>query len=241
MNDAKEESIKSKFAVRYQQELTQINNGLTKKGGIKKKEKVWERIGRIKQKYPGINKHYQIDVIANDKGNATEIQWKQNPISAREGKYLLRTNLDEKNEHTQWMIYNTIREIESTFRTLKTDLDLRPIYHKNDDSTMAHLHLGILAYWLVNTIRHQLKKHDINSDWSEIVRIGNTQKIITTSGQNTFDEVVSVRKSSEPEEKLKQLFDILKTSHKPIKKIKSVVHKHPPRKTQPPRFHLLSG
>jgi len=37
-------------------------------------------------------------------------------------------------------------------------LDLRPIYHKNDDATIAHIHLGLLAYWLVNTIRYQLKK-----------------------------------------------------------------------------------
>jgi transposase len=80
---------------------------------------------------------------------------------------------------------NTIREIENAFRTLKTDLDLRPIYHKNDDATMAHLHLGIFAYWLVNTVRYQLKKNGINSCWKEIVRIGNTQKVITTSGTNT--------------------------------------------------------
>jgi hypothetical protein len=39
---------------------------------------------------------------------------------------------------------NIIREIEDSFRTLKTDLDLRPIYHKTDVSTMAHLHLGLL-------------------------------------------------------------------------------------------------
>jgi len=70
---------------------------------------------------------------------------------------------------------NTIREIENAFRTLKTDLDLR----------MAHLHFGILAYWLVNTVRYQLKKNGINSCWKEIVRIGNTQKVITTSGTNT--------------------------------------------------------
>src|SRR5690606_22316629 len=48
----KEESMKSKFALRYVQDMTQINTNLTKKGGIKKKEKVWERIGRVKQKYP---------------------------------------------------------------------------------------------------------------------------------------------------------------------------------------------
>ncbi len=67
--------------------------------------------------------------------------------------YLLRTNLNEKEEQTQWKIYNTIREIEYTFRVLKTGLDLRPIYHKTDVASMAHLHLGLLAYWVVNTIR----------------------------------------------------------------------------------------
>ena len=45
-----------------------------------------------------------------------------------------------------------IDEIESTFRTLKTDLDLRPIYHKRDDAAMEHLNLGLLACWVVNTM-----------------------------------------------------------------------------------------
>ena len=92
------------------------------------------------------------------------------------GIYFLRINLEDTGEALEWMIYNTIREIESTFRTLKADLDLRPIYHKNDDATMAHLHLGLLAYWLVNTIRHQLKQSDINDDWKEIKRKTSTQK-----------------------------------------------------------------
>jgi hypothetical protein len=48
--------------------------------------------------------------------------------------------------------------VEATFKVLKTDLDLRPIYRKTDDVSMAHLHLGLLAYWVVNTVRHQLKK-----------------------------------------------------------------------------------
>ncbi|MDP3360043.1 MAG: transposase [Lutibacter sp.] len=79
-------------------------------------------------------------------------------INENLGVYFVRTNLQPKDEQTLWSIYNTIREIESTFRTLKTDLDLRPIYYKNDESTMAHLHLGLLAYWLVNSIRYQLKQ-----------------------------------------------------------------------------------
>lgn len=72
------------------------------------------------------------------------------------GVYFIRTDLQMEDESVLCDICNTIREIESSFRTLKIDLDLRPNYHRNDDSTMAHLHLGLLAYWLVNTLRHQL-------------------------------------------------------------------------------------
>ena len=70
------------------------------------------------------------------------------------GIYFLRTSLDEKDEKTLWTIYNIISEIEYTFRVLKTDLDLRPIYHKTDEASMALIHLGLLAYWLVATIRY---------------------------------------------------------------------------------------
>jgi len=49
---------------------------------------------------------------------------------------------------------------------------------------MAQLHLGLLAYWMVNTIRHQLKAKEINIDWKEIVRIANIQKMITTKAKN---------------------------------------------------------
>lgn len=92
------------------------------------------------------------------------------------------------------MIYNIIREIESTFRVLKTDLDLRPIYHKNDTSAMAHLHLGLLAYWLVNTIRYQLKQSGINDDRKEIKRKASTQKSILTIARNTYDTILHIKR-----------------------------------------------
>ncbi|MDR1897877.1 MAG: hypothetical protein LBR10_13915 [Prevotellaceae bacterium] len=78
------------------------------------------------------------------------------------GVYFLKTTIIPKetkeaetketkyDESDIWTIYNCIREIESGFRCMKSDLDLRPIFHKRDESSMAHLHLGMLVYWLVN-------------------------------------------------------------------------------------------
>jgi transposase len=60
-----------------------------------------------------------------------------------------------------WEIYNTVREIESTFRCLKTDLDIRPVFHQKDINSEAHLFIGILAYQLVHAIREELKTDEI--------------------------------------------------------------------------------
>ncbi|HEX8678076.1 MAG TPA: IS1634 family transposase [Segetibacter sp.] len=243
--ERKETGMRNQFEQRFEEALQSIHKGVHSKGGVKKADKVHQRIGRAKERYPSVQQYYIIDVSVDEKTKVvTEITWKKDEArhtdkSDNSGIYFLRTNLNVSDEVIVWNIYNTIREIENTFRTLKTDLDLRPIYHKNDDATMAHLHLGLLAYWLVNTVRHQLKSKNINSCWSEIVRIGNTQKVITTTGKNTLDQLVSTRKCSEPNENLKAIFDILKTNYQPFRKRKSVVHKPPPRKIKSQQVRLL--
>ncbi len=133
--------------------------------------------------------------------------------------------LKEPDETMLWTFYNIIREIEYTFRVLKTDLDLRPIFHQNDDSTLAHLNLGLLEYGLVNTFRYQLKQKNITSSCRETVRIMNTQKYVTTIAQNKQDEFIIIRKSSEPETKAQQIYDALQYKSTPFIRKKSVVLK----------------
>lgn len=243
----KENGMKNQFEQRFEEELQKIHTAIHRKGGIKKTGKVHQRIGRVKEKYPSVGQYYNIAVTEDEATNlATEISWQKDQAKYNDkinnlGIYFLRTNLPVQDEVVVWNIYNTIREIENAFRTLKTDLDLRPIYHKNDDATMAHLHLGILAYWVVNTVRHQLKSSKIHSNWSEIVRIGNTQKVITTAGTNTHNKIITVRKCSEPTEQLKNIYDILQIRHQPFTKRKSVVHKLEHKKNETQQYRLFQS
>lgn len=226
-----ESSMCQQFTARFEAELEKIKLSITRKGGVKKSNKVHERIGRAKAKYPSAQVYYDINVIEDtSKQIVTEINWSMNETKMKNkqnsiGKYFLRTSLPFTDEVIVWKAYNTIREIENTFRTLKTDLDLRPIYHKNDESTIAHLNLGLLSYWLVNTIRQKLKREGENASWQEIVRIANTQKVITTTGINTVGKEIHVRKCSEPEVKLAELQRKLNIKSRPFTKLKSVVHK----------------
>ena len=88
---------------------------------------------------------------------------------------------------------------------------------------MAHLNLGLLAYQIVATIRHQLKAKNIHSDWRNIVRTMNSQKCITTSMTNSKEQVICIRKCSEPEADVKKIYDALKYKYAPFIRKKSVV------------------
>lgn len=222
----KEASMENRFTQAFECGLEQISGSLTKKGGTKKLEKVWERIGRLKEKYSSVNRFYHIEVEADERGiNATSLSWTRIDTGSveRHGEYFLRTSLPDHQEETTWQIYNTIREVEATFRCLKGDLNLRPVFHKTDDATMAHLHLGLLAYQLVSTIRFQLKQKGITHEWKEIVRIMNTQKMVTTHLVNTDNEKISIRKCSTPEPKVQTIYMALGYEQKPFIRKKSVV------------------
>ena len=82
---------------------------------------------------------------------------------------------------------------------------------------------------LIFMIKLELKKQGINHCWTEIVRISNTQKIITTTGYNKAEKEIKIRKCSEPEQKLKELHQALQIKNRPFTKIKSVVHKPKPK------------
>jgi len=237
----KEKGMKTQFETRFEAQLEKIAQSLGKKHGVKTTQKVNQRIGRALQKYPSVSKYYDIEVTEKETGTVQSLTWAKGEREAKEelGVYFLRTNMAIEQEANLWKTYNIIREIESTFRSLKTDLDLRPIYHKNDDATMAHLHLGLLAHWVVNTIRYQLKAKGINHDWTEIKRIASTQKLVTTQAKDQKDEPVEITKCSEPSLALKNLFELLKYKNYPFTKRKSVVHKMEIKKNEKQQNHLI--
>ena len=212
----KELSMHENFTSHFETGLKQILEGIQKKGGTKVIEKVWERIGRLKEKYPSAHRFFDIQV-EHDGKKATSMVWKRVIPASRkeEGVYFLRTSVKDIDEVTFWEIYNTIREIEASFRILKTDLEIRPVFHKTDENTMAHLFLAVLAYQLVSTIRFRLKAKGIHHNWSHIVRIMNTQKAATVTMQDKNDQKIYIRKCSKPETKAREIYDALGYNHQP--------------------------
>lgn len=235
----KELSMHEHFTTHFEEGLRQIQFGVQRKGGTKKTDKVWERIGRLKQKYPSAHRYYEIKV-ESEKETATNLNWKKiTPVTRKEeGIYFLRTSLKEIDEKTFWLIYNTIREIEASFRVLKADLRMRPVFHQSDYSTMAHLNLAVIAYQLVNTIRYQLKAKGIHHNWSNLVRIMNSQKAVTATMLDKQGRKIFIRKCSKPEANAREIYDALGYKYYPFLR-KSVLPENQSQKIESPVNQLI--
>ena len=113
--------MSAKLKQRFEEDLTVIKKALSSKGGTKLINKIWERIGRAKQKHNRVSSRYEISVTEKD-GKAIELKFseKKLPINddKEKGVSFIRTNYENPNEKELWNIYNTIREVESTFRAL---------------------------------------------------------------------------------------------------------------------------
>jgi len=219
----KERSMNRQFRERFEQRLQCIESSIHKKSGTKKYDKVCERIGRAKEKYPSIQKHYDVRVEKDESETVTRITWAvkdQADMDSSSGVYYLRTSRPLLDEQTIWEYYNIIRNVEDSFRTLKLDLDLRPIYHQKDEPTEAHIFFGLLSYWVVNTIRVQLLRKGINHDWTELTRVMATQKTVVTCAKNKLGEMVSMKVCTVPEEKLQGIYDALLYKNQPYKRKK---------------------
>ena len=227
----KEKSMYDQACKRYEEGLEAIRAGILKKGGTKKRDAVNNRLGKLDQKYGAIRKNYTVTFTYEGKGKeekAISMTWtcnteKSDMIQKFHGKYVLITSLDETDEVNIWEFYNVIRTVEETFHVLKTDLDIRPVYHKTDDGIKAHLNLAVLAYWVVSVTKHRLKvKGYKNVRWDEIMRIASTQVVVTAKVQTEDGREVSIRQSTQAEDKLGAIYDLLHVNPHPLGKVKSV-------------------
>jgi transposase len=75
----------------------------------------------------------------------------------REGSYLLRSNLIDRDAGQLWAFYLQLVEVEQAFKELKNDLAIRPIYHQSDARIEAHIFVAFLAYCLQVTLKQRLK------------------------------------------------------------------------------------
>jgi transposase len=216
----KEESMKGLFQKRFEEGLQAIADSLNKKRGVKVYEKVMERLGKLKGKYSSISRFYEIEVD-QEKDLATGLRWSIQDQAALDfrfsGAYQLRTDRRDLSEKELWTLYTTLTHVEGAFRSLKSELGLRPVFHRVDRRIEAHLFITVLAYHLLAVIERKLREKGLHQSWEKVRNLMATQVRITVSLTNDKGERIHIRQTTEPEPYHQKILKALGLPLKPLK------------------------
>ena len=139
------------------------------------------------------------------------------------GYYVLRSNLNEADAKEIFDIFNMLLDLEDAFRSMKSELGLRPVHHQTESRCDGHLFITVLAYHVLNAIRLKLRRNGITHSWSTIRSRLATHYRVTTSVKRSDGKMLYIRKTAKPEEFHTKIYDALGLPHLPGKISKIVL------------------
>jgi transposase len=156
----KEKAIRNRFSNSMETALKGLEKAIVK-GRLKDRNKMERRLGKIQARHPQVNDLY--DVALQDTAEGVRLSWqikedRKNWRESREGAYLLRTNLKAETAEELWSKYMQLTEAEASFRALKSELSIRPLFHQLEPRVKAHVMVAFLGYALWVTLKHLLKR-----------------------------------------------------------------------------------
>jgi transposase len=156
----KEKAIRNRFSGRMEEALKRLAKTI-ETGRLKDRNKMERRLGRIQASHPQVNDLYE--VALRDTADGVRLHWaikedRQVWRGLREGAYMLRTNLQAGTAEELWSRYMQLTEAEASFRALKSELSIRPLFHQLESRVKAHVMVAFLGYALWVTLKHLLKR-----------------------------------------------------------------------------------
>src|SRR6202167_5622085 len=156
----KEKAIRNRFSNSMETALKGLEKTIIA-GRLKDRNKMERRLGKIQARHPQVNDLY--DLALRDTGEGVRLSWqmkeeRKNWRESREGSYLLRTNLQAATAEELWSKYMQLTEAEASFRALKSELSIRPLFHQLETRVNAHVLGAFLGSALWVTLKHLLRR-----------------------------------------------------------------------------------
>jgi transposase len=138
-------------------------------------EAVGRRIGRAQGKYPSASGIVNACVQTDEQGNACGLEITSEVAAGQKahrqkGAYLLRTNCEETDPALLWRWYIQLVQAEAAFRTAKSDLGLRPIYHQKKERVQAHILVCFLALALWRTLEQWMHAKGLGTCARQLIK-----------------------------------------------------------------------
>jgi len=187
----KEKAIHERFAQRIEAGLAKLDRELKHARRKRDRAVLERRIGRLLGRNSRAAGGFKIE-LAEDKASVAGLQLRWSRVEAwmqwarlSEGCYLLRTNLTGQSPQTLWQTYMQLTDVEAVFRTGKSDLKIRPIWHQLEHRVQGHILFSFLAYALWKTLQIWMERsglgRGVRTVIEEFARLKANDVILKTS------------------------------------------------------------
>jgi transposase len=224
----KEDAITRRFAERFEAGLQKIADGLSKPWGEKRLTQLNERLGRLKEQCRGAGQHYAIELVPDADGKkATALNFHKQPVEGSRlthpGVYCLRSNETTWDAEKMWRTFTMLTDLEAVFRSLKSELGLRPVFHHKENRVDGHLFISVLAYQFVQIIRRRLKERGVCERWSTLREILGGQCRVTATFKRADGRTLHVRKATRAEPVALAIYQALNLNSAPGGIVKMII------------------
>jgi len=207
----KEKGIHDRLLSRMKKDLESLASRVDG-GKLKVSAKIERAVGRILERYPGMSRWVVVEVLNCD-GKA-RVGWQVKPeytseLRENEGVYVLRTNLCQTSPEDVWKGYMTLTRVESTFRSLKQELRLRPVFHQKGGRVEAHILLSYIAYVLLWCIEHTHRIHGGTLTGRRVLDVLSGIELATITMRAGDGRKIAMERISSPRTEEAQVLDTL--------------------------------
>jgi transposase len=206
---AKDRAIREKQEGRFLADLERLQRRI-EGGRLKREVKIGEAIGRLKQRYPRVARYHTIGYdVASGKLSHEPNAEKKAKAELLDGGYLLRTDRTDLTAREAWLMYMTLTRAENAFRSIKTPLAERPIFHHLEHRVETHIFLCILAYHVLVAIETTLLNQGVHTSWATVRERLANHNVATMVLPTDGGKVLRIRKGTTPEPDQLELYRML--------------------------------
>jgi transposase len=217
---AKDRAIREKQEARFLEDIDKLSRRIHK-GQLKDEKKIHQSIGRLQERYSRVARYYVLE-YTSESGFSWRLDGQKRERAVRvDGTYLLKTSRQGLQDHEIWLIYSLLSRVENAFRSLKTPLAERPIFHQLQRRVETHIFLCVLALHLLVAIEKTLRDQGVHTSWTTVRDSVSAHQVCSVMLPASNGDVLTIRKPSHPEPNVRRLYDLLGVPHTVMKPIKT--------------------
>jgi transposase len=206
----KDRAIRQKQEIRFLADTEKLRKRIVA-GRLRTPAKIYEAIGRLKERYPRVARYY---LIAYDE-QKSELSWREDQqrkqkAESLDGSYLLKSSRNDLSAEDIWRNYTLLTRVEAAFRSIKSPLCERPIFHRLERRVETHIFLCVLAYHLLVCIERAFLDQGIHTSWETLRRQLSTHQVVTVRLPTADGRILTIRRDTRPEKIHGEIYRVLR-------------------------------